>query len=428
MQNLFKKFVTRLLELQARRLLKKFKPKVIAVTGSVGKTSTKLAIATVLSERYRVLAHYGSYNVPVAIPMAMFNMHLPLKLRSPLSWLKVYNQMEKQLHRPFPYDVLVLELGTDHPGEIAYFKRYLKPDIAVVTAVAPEHMQGFGSLDDVAKEELAVASYSQLTLINRNDVDVSYAKYVPEGINLDTYGTTGVAEYRFVTENMVPGKGFKGKFVAPEIGERPLAVQVIGEHNIRSVVAAGTVGLKLGMTADEVLRGMANVQPVNGRMNLLRGLRDSQLIDDTYNASPLAVVAALQTLYLFPTNQRIAILGSMNELGGYSRQAHEEVGAACDPALLSWIVTIGQDAKDYLAPAASAKGCQVRSFMSPYDAGAFVHSVLEQNAVVLAKGSQNGVFAEEALKVLLHSPEEEENLVRQTPDWLEIKQKQFSKF
>src|SRR5687767_12997068 len=138
-----KQLIVKIVEGYAVKLLKKFKPKIVAVTGSVGKTSTKLAIATVLSERYRVMAHYGSYNTPIAVPMAMFNIKVPTKLRSPFAWLKVFSQMRKQLKSEYPYDVLVLELGTDLPGDIAYFRKYLQPDIAVVTAVAPEHMEFF---------------------------------------------------------------------------------------------------------------------------------------------------------------------------------------------------------------------------------------------------------------------------------------------
>lgn len=422
---MFKAIITHLLEFQARRLLKKFKPKIVAVTGSVGKTSTKLAIATVLSERYKVLAHYGSYNTPVALPMAMFDMHLPLQLHHPLSWLKIFGEMSRRLRRPYPYQILVLELGSDRLGDIAYFKKYIHPDIAVVTAVAPEHMQTFGTIETVAQEELSIASFAGLTLINRDDIDESYAKFVPDGINLDTYGTSGVAEYHFKIQNYKPGSGFSGVFVSPEFGSQQANIRLVGEHNIRSAMAAAAVGIKMGLTIGEVVSGLQKIQPVNGRMNLLRGLKSSTLIDDSYNSSPLAAVAALQTLYLFPATQRIAVLGSMNELGTYSERAHKEVGKACDPALLEWVITIGSEAEKYLAPAAVARSCRVRSFASPYDAGTFVHSVLQKNAVVLIKGSQNGVFSEETTKMLLHRTEDESKLVRQTPDWMAIKQKQF---
>lgn len=422
---MIKDTITKILEYQAKKLLKKHKPIIVAVTGSVGKTSTKLNIATVLSQKYNVLAHYGSYNTHIAVPLAIFDSSIPLQLKNPLSWLKVLWETQQKLSRPYPYQVLVLELGTDHPGEIEYFKRYIQPDIAVVTAVTPEHMEFFGTIDAVAKEELAVTHFAKESLINRDDIDTVFSKLVPEGINLDTYGTSGIAEYRFETQDIKPGQGFSGSFVSPEFGAQPMTLQVVGEHNVRTVVAAGAVGIKLGLTAEQVTAGMQAVRPVQGRMNLLKGLKDSTLIDDTYNSSPVAAVAALQALYKFPTNQRIAIMGSMNELGDYSPQAHKQVGEACDPALLDWVITIGADAANYLAPAAEAKGCRVRTFTSPYEAGAFAHSVLQAQAVVLAKGSQNGVFAEESLKELLGEVDEDQKLVRQSADWMSIKQTQF---
>ncbi len=425
---MIKRFIINRLEARAKRLLAKYKPKIVAVTGSVGKTSTKIAIATVLSEKYRVLAHYGSYNTPIALPLAIFNMRLPLRLRNPFSWFKVLHAMSQQIRKPYPYDVLVLELGADRPGDIEYFKKYVHPDIAVVTAVADEHMVYFKTLDAVAKEELAITTFSGLSLVNRDDIDTTYSKYVPEGINLDTYGTSGVAEYRFVSTDYTPGKGFTGMFVSPEFKELKTTLGVVGEHNVRTAVAAGAVGVKMGLTAKQVVSGLQKIRPVSGRMNLLKGMRESTIIDDTYNSSPLSALAALQTLYVFPARQRIAILGSMNELGNVSQAGHEQVGNACDPALLDWVITVGAEAKRYLAPAAEKRGCRVRSFLSPYDAGAEVHKLMDTGSVILAKGSQNGVFTEEAIKMLLHSTQEEEQLVRQTTDWLAIKTRQFGKF
>jgi UDP-N-acetylmuramoyl-tripeptide--D-alanyl-D-alanine ligase len=424
----FKSLITLILESQARRLLKKRKPKIVAVTGSVGKTSTKLAIASVLSQRYKVLAQYGSYNTPIGLPMAIFNMAMPQELRSLSAWFKIFMEREKRLRQAYPYDVLVLELGADKLGDIAYFKKYVTPDIAVVTAVAPEHMATFGNLDNVAAEELSVTHFAKMSLINRDNIDGVFAKLVADGTALSTYGTSGIAEYRYRIDDYTPGGGYQGVFVSPEYGEIPAKLSLVGEHSIRAAVAAGAAGAKMGLTSSQIKAGLEAIRPVHGRMNALRGLKSSTLIDDTYNSSPLAAVAALQTLYLFPAKQRIAILGSMNELGTYSPEAHKIVGEACDSGLLDWVITIGAEAQTYLAPAAKAKGCQVRSFTSPYDAGAFAHQVLQRGAVVLAKGSQNGVFAEEALKELLHSTQEESLLVRQGADWLAIKEQQFGKF
>ena len=427
MQSWFRSFVVRRAESLAKQLLAKHAPKIIVVTGSIGKTSTKLAIATVLSQQYRVMAHFGSYNTHIALPLALFNEHVPDRVGSLFAWLAILKSMRRKLEQPFPYDVVVIELGADHPGEIAYFKKYLVPDISVVTAVAPERMMSFGSIDAVAAEELSVVNFSKRTFINRDDVAAQFAGLVPQGAAIDTYGTNQAAEYHFTAQSTLPGQGFVGQFTCPEFGQFPVQLTVLGHHNIRPIVAAGAVGIKLGLTPQQVANGMQAVRPLDGRMNLLRGLNDSWLIDDTYNSSPAAAQAALQTLYSLPVKHRIAVLGSMNELGAFSAQAHQELGAACDPAMLDWVVTIGAEAERYIAPAAGSRGCQVRSFSNPYEAGTFVHSVLPHGAAVLVKGSQNGVFAEETVKMLLHSAEDEKHLVRQTTDWLAIKDKEFGR-
>ncbi len=424
-----KNFVLFLIEHQTRRFLKRHKPKIIAVVGSVGKTSTKLAITTVLKQRFRVLVQEGNYNADVSVPMTIFDLPMPpaARLKSPTEWLKQLWYMELKIHRPFLFDALVLELGTDKPGDIEHFRKYLRPDIAVVTAVTPEHMEFFKTIDAVAQEELSITNFSELAIINRDDIDETFARYVNNS-NIDTYGTSGVAEYHYLTEDFEAGTGFAGKFVSPEFGEQQVVLKLAGEHNVKAAVAAGVVGIKMGLSQTEIVNGLTAIRPVQGRMNILRGLLDSTIIDDTYNSSPAAAVAALQTLYLFPSKQKIAILGSMNELGEFSQKAHEEVGTMCDPTLLDWVVTIGEDAEKFLAPAAAKRGCQIRSFKSPYEAGAFVHSVLHPHATILAKGSQNGVFAEEALKILLHATEEESQLVRQEPDWIARKEAMFDRY
>ena len=422
-----KPIIISLLEHQARRFLAKHHPKLIAITGSVGKTTTKFFTATVLSQKYRVMTHLGNHNTEISVPLAIFDIPLPRNTKSAIDWLRVLWQTQQKIKQPFKYDILMLELGADKPGDIKRFGKYLRPDIAVVTAVAPEHMESFKTIEAVAQEELSVADYSQLLIVNRDDIDSAYAKYV-QNSNIDTYGTSGVAEYRYQVEDFDLKKGFKGKLISPEFGELPTSLNLIGEHNIKPAVAAAAVAIKLGLNKQQLQAGLKQIQPVNGRMRVLRGQSGSTLIDDTYNSSPKAAQAALQTLYLLPGKQKIAILGSMNELGEFSKAAHEQVGKVCDPTLLDWLITIGKDANEYLAPAAESKGCQVRTFDSPYDAGAFAHQVMQPGAIVLAKGSQNGVYAEEALKTLLHSTQEESDLVRQEPEWLALKRRHFDKF
>ncbi|MCA9338940.1 UDP-N-acetylmuramoyl-tripeptide--D-alanyl-D-alanine ligase [Candidatus Saccharibacteria bacterium] len=422
---MFKNFIQKRLEKLAKKYLKKHQPTLVVVTGSVGKTSTKIAIATVLSGQYRVRVHKGNHNTHMSVPLGILGIDYPDNIRSLTEWHRVYKAAKLRIKQPKDTDVIVQELGTDTPGDIPHFGAYLNPDVAVVTAVSPEHMEFFKTIDAVAKEELSVASFSKLTVINRDDIASEFAQYA-ETTNIDTYGTSAAAEYKFEIIDYSK-EGYSGTFISPEFGETPVDLKLASEHSVKAAVAAGLVATKLGMSSEQIKEGMKKIRPVAGRMNLLRGVEGATLIDDTYNSSPLAVEAALRTLYQMQAPQKIAILGSMNELGATSPQAHEQVGKMCSGAELAWVVTIGDEAEKYLAPAAKSQGCQVKSFKSPIDAGSFAHKVLEKNAIVLAKGSQNGVFAEEALKILLHSTEEEKELVRQEPHWLKIKQEQFAK-
>ena len=422
---MFKKVLQKIIERRTAQYLKRHKPVLVVITGSVGKTSTKQAIATVLSEKYRVRAHEGNHNTAMSAPLAIIGVDYPENIRSLGAWRVVLQAMNLRIQQPKDVDIIVQELGTDAPGDMKVFGRYLKPDIAVVTAVSEEHMEFFETLDAVAAEELSVAHFSKLTIINRDDIDERYAT-LADTHTIDTYGLGEKAEYRLVVHEANPLEGRIGQLICPEWGEVPLNLQLIGDHSLKSAVAAACVGAKLGLTSEQVAVGVSKIKATPGRMQLLRGLDDTVLLDDTYNASPLAVSAALDTLYKIEAPMRIAVLGSMNELGNMSAQAHEKVGSLCDPAKLDWVVTVGEEAKKYLAPAAMKKGCQVEEFLSPYEAGAFVHRVMKPGAVILAKGSQNGVFAEEALKVLLHNTEDEARLVRQSENWLAKKRDQFS--
>jgi UDP-N-acetylmuramoyl-tripeptide--D-alanyl-D-alanine ligase len=288
-------------------------------------------------------------------------------------------------------------------------------------------MEYFKTIDAVAHEELAAANFSQLALINRDDIDGQYAEYLTNS-NLDTYGTSAAAEYHFEQQDFSIEKGHIGNFVAPELPQPvQAAVHVLGEHNIRPAIAAAAIGLKFGLSGAEVKAGLEKIRPVPGRMNLLRGLNESTIIDDTYNSSPAAAVSAIQTFYSMEAPQRIAIMGSMNELGESSPAEHEKIGKMFRVDMVDWVITVGEDAGKYLAPAAHSQGCQVKSFQNAVQAGAFAHSVMQKGALVLAKGSQNGCFAEESVKILLLDQNDASQLVRQSPAWMATKEAYFEK-
>jgi len=427
---MLKKFIQKRLERYVKKYLRKHPDvKLIIVTGSVGKTSTKVAIGTVLSERFRVRLHEGNHNAELSTPLAILGIEYPDNLKSITAWLEVFTAARKRIHAPSDVDVIVQEVGSDGIGQVPHFGTYAKPYIAVVTAVSEEHMEFFKTLDAVAAEELSAANFSEYALINRDNIEGKYAADLTNP-HMNTYGTTNTAEYHFIQEDFTLKDGFTGLFSVH--GEFDMGIkvtlQVAGEHSIRAAVAAGAVGLRMGMTEAELRSGFAKIRAVNGRMNILRGVEDTIIIDDTYNSSPLAAASALETLYQLSVPQRIAVLGSMNELGDASPEAHEAIGRICNANSLTYVVTVGEEAEKYLEPAAQLNGCRVVSFKTALEAGAFVHKSLESGAAILFKGSQGGIYLEEAIKIILHSTEDESKLVRQSPEWLEIKQNFFSKF
>lgn len=424
---MYKKYIQKKLENYVRQYFKKHPDvKLVAVAGSVGKTSTKIAIATVLSKKYRVRMLNNNHNTHMSAPLGILGIEYPEDIRSIFAWLRVFRAAKKRISSPTDVDVIVQELGTDRVGEIEHFGTYLQPDIGVITAVTPEHMEFFGTIENVAKEELALANFSKLALINRDDIDGRFADFLTNP-SLDTYGTSGAAEYRVEVKDFDIEHGYSAWLVIAGFAETyPATIRVIGEHSLHPVSGAVAVAAKLGMGPQEIVAGVADISAVPGRMSVLRGTNGTVLIDDTYNSSPAAAAAALQTLYNIQAPERIAILGSMNELGDVSAMEHEKLGHMCDPSLLKWVVTIGDEAAKYLAPAARSRGCQVKTFKSALLAGAFVRGVIEEGAVILAKGSQGDVYAEEAVKELLHSTGDDHHLVRQSPAWLHKKTAFFS--
>lgn len=426
---MFKNYIQKRLEAYVKEYFAKHPEiKLIVVTGSVGKTSTKVAIATILSEKFRVRLHEGNHNTEMSAPLAMLGVEYPENVKSISQWFAVFRAAKARINDPTDVDVIVQELGADRIGHIPHFGTYLHPDIGVVTAISAEHMEYFQSIDNVAQEELFVANFSAQALINKDDIDGKFAKYLTNP-NINTYGTSATAEYHFVSAKYSAREGHVGLYYAPEWTDpMPATIKVVGEHTLRPAIAAGAVGIKMGMNTSELVRGLAKIHSLPGRMNLLRGAMDTTIIDDSYNSSPLAAQAALRELYQLSASSHIAVFGDMNELGETSQAEHEELGKMCDPNQLAWVITVGEQSEKYLAPAAHARGCQVKSFKDALSAGAFVRSVIDEDVAVLFKGSEGGIYLEEAVKIILFSSSDESQLVRQTPQWIARKNKFFSKF
>lgn len=410
-----KLLVTRFLERRTRKFLNKTSPKIIVVTGSIGKTSTTQAIAKVLRKSYKVATTRHNYNTPQGVVMSIFGYDIRTSL---IGWVSVCGKVFLKSFRKPNFEVVVLELGTDGPGQLRDFA-YLAPDIAVVTGIAPEHMEFFKTLEAVAIEELTVASYSKQILVNADLTSDRYIKTYLKDVNVVKYGEGQVYHASLEAKSGVVQIHLKKSLLSSK------DYALVGVPGRAVLAASAAVADMLGMDHGSIQAGLLELKPVPGRMSRLNGVRGSTIIDDSYNSSPEAAKVALDYLYSQNAPQRIALLGMMNELGSESARFHSGLGEYCDPSRVDLVVTLGEDANSYLASAAEKRGCVVIRTHSPVEAAKIIAAQMKEGAAILAKGSQNGVYAEEAVKLLLADSADISRLVRQHDYWPAKKAKQF---
>ncbi len=417
MKSFLKKILAIVLEALARAVLKKYHPAIIAVTGSVGKTSTKDAIYDVLAHTSHVRKSEKSFNSELGVPLTILGS--PNAWSNPLKWLGViFHGLELVLFSSKYPDTLVLEVGADKPGDIARIARWLKPHVVVMTRVSdvPVHVEFFPSAEAVLEEKSALAKSLRKdgTLILLAD-DAKLMK-IGEGMSqkILTFGISSPATVTgthdsIVYENGAPvGMSFKLNYEGNSV---PVVVKgILGTHHIYPLIAAATVALARGVSFSEIIKTLPDHHASKGRMNIIPGINGSTLIDDSYNSSPDALHAALNTLSRIETSgKKIALLGDMLELGKFSVTEHQKAGIH-SLQVASTVVSVGQRAKGMLGVSAS--------FDSSLEALEYIKDKVGEGDVVLVKGSQS-IRMEHIVKGLMREPERAgELLVRQEREWL----------
>jgi UDP-N-acetylmuramoyl-tripeptide--D-alanyl-D-alanine ligase len=299
---------------------------VVAVTGSSGKTTTKEMLAAILTLTGPGLKTEGNFNNLIGLPHTLF------RLNATHRWA-------------------VLEMGMSARGEIARLAEIASPTIGVITNVGPAHLETLHGLDGVAraKGELFAALRSGATaLINADDERVAQLP-VANGVRRLLFGLTGTADFR--AEDVVVGTGTVSfRLVLPQ-EKRVVVLQTPGRHNVLNALAAAAAATVLGVNAEHIVRGLESFRPSRGRMELISLPDGILLFEDSYNANPLSVKAALQTLdEAGGSGRRIAVLGDMLELGASSSELHAEVGQAA-AGRVDFLVLLGDKARQTAAGA-----------------------------------------------------------------------------
>lgn len=416
------------LALLSKWILRKYDPTIVMVTGSVGKTSTKDAIAAVLGHHFHVRASEKSYNSEFGVPLTILGVKNPWA--SPVAWAHTFGEAWALLLLPNVYPkVLVLEVGADRPGDLARILSITTPDAVVVTRLpeVPVHVEAYASPEAVREEEFAPAYALQpgAPLIINADDEYAVAMAARLSAKTITFGTREGAAVRMSDPRVALADGTPTGMeadVTVEGENHMLTVEgALGRPQLYAPLAALALATAFEMTPAHALEGLRSYVPPAGRGRILSGKGGSVILDDSYNASPAAVEEALLTLTELKKaagmKRTIAVLGDMLELGRYSHTEHERIGALA-AAHADVLVVVGIRARS-IAEGARAAGMgedAIQSFGTSTEAALALAPTVGEGDIVLVKGSQ-GVRTERVAEALLADPADVRFLVRQDKEW-----------
>jgi len=337
--------------------------KVVGITGSNGKTSVKEMTASLLKQAGHVLYTYGNLNNDLGVPLTL---------------LRITEQ----------HDYAVVEMGANHAGEIAFTSQLTQPDVALLNNAGPAHLEGFGSLQGVAKakgELIDSLADDGVAVLNRDDAFFDYWRQRAGARKVLSFGLHETADVRALN---IRQRVDNGRFVTDftmktEYFEMPVTLALAGEHNVRNALAASAAVMALGLDAERIQHGLADVQPVGGRLTPLTHRAGGLLLDDSYNANPASIEAALNVL-IQKDGEPWVVLGALGEMGEDSPDIHRKLGALMKTMGIEKLFATGADA-EYAVRAFGSGGAFFQSQQTLIET---VQQTLTAEANILVKGSR----------------------------------------
>lgn len=421
---MIKRLLIRTLITLAKRVVLKYSPKIIVITGSVGKTSTKDAVYALIKHVGYVRKSEKSFNSDIGVPLTILG--VPNPWRNPLAWLGVLAKGAMLVALPHKYpDTLVLEVGADAPGDMDAILPWLPIHTVVVTRIPdmPPHLENYPSLDALIREELqpieklskhgtvvvgvdnpvygrvVQMTQAKILSVGSHDAQVLLSPVTPEYVEGKVTGITFTLSHKGVSAEV----SLKG---------------VLGEPHAESIVHAAGVACSLGIPLSHTTEALESYVPPPGRMRLIDGIHNSTLIDDAYNANPRSAEAALNAIKELRAPTKIAFLGDMLELGNVSEEGHRLVGRIAARSV-DILVLVGERAKA-IAEGAREMGLKdeaIHWFSNSYEAAEAASQYVTDASVILIKGSQ-GVRMERITVALMRHPERAHlETIRQDPEW-----------
>lgn len=422
----------KILQWQATVVLWKYKPQIVVITGSIGKTSTKDAIFNVLSQFAYVRKSQKNFNNDIGVPLTILG--LSTGWRNPLKWLLNVIKAFALIIFPFKYPKwLVLEVGIRKPGDMEELKRWVKPNMVVVSAFGtmPSHVEFFEDKYGVWEEEASIIDAmdsSGTLLLNHDDPEVmklvnnsSHATYT-FGTHEEATISMSHTEIDYQADKIeAQGTVFRIDYDGNSI---PVHIPgFLGNNVVYASGAALLVAHVLNLPIVQAVEGLANGEFPAGRMRIIEGVKQTMIIDDTYNSSPSALENALEVLQgLRAVGRKVAVLGDMFDLGKYTDEEHKKAGefaaSRCDV-----LVAVGIRSRNTAKAAIDAgmHETDVHMFDDSREAGKFVEGLMQKGDAVLVKGSQGARMERAVVEIMAHPEMREELVVRQEKEWVSKK-------
>ena len=420
------------LRVLSKKILKKYKPDVVGITGSVGKTTAKEAIAAVLENKFIVRRSTKNYNNEIGLPLTIIGLE-KTPGKSILGWVAAMLKAKKLIFKRdknYP-EVLVLEMGADKPGDIEYLTDIAPCKVGVLTFISHAHTEFFKTLKKIAQEKRIIISHLRqdgFAVLNFDNEMVMQSVSTTKA-EVITYGFKDGADLRATDVNILKdektgwptGLNFKILYKGNVV---PVFLHgVIAKSAVYAALSGLAVGTIFGVNLVDGAQALGKIKWPAGRMRLIPGIKNTLIIDDTYNSSPDAAKIALEALAqveIKAGGERWVVLGDMLELGSETENAHRELGFKVAELGVDNLLTVGEAAK-HIAMAAGEAGLdkhRIASFAASGEAGKFLQGKLKPGDAALVKGSQ-GARMEKVVKELMAEPLSAESLlVRQDSFWL----------
>lgn len=417
-----------LLSRLTKRIIKKHRPFIIGITGTVGKTTATNFVYDFLRTLHgdRVYMSPYNYNGEFGIPMTILQTKSPY--RNPFLWIWIFLKGIFLLFSKNYPRYLVLEYGIDHPGEMDFLVDIAPPDIVIILNISKNHVVSFPVFRDYIEEKMKIAKAAKRVIYNMDD------KFIPAAIErlswkeIISYGIKNKSTDIFANDICARLEDLSFSLVK---GDETCEMHypLIGEFQVYNILPVFALWISLGMDIQDIRERLADIHPQKGRWSVLKGVRESVVIDGSYNGGFNSISGGIEYLSGLETEyNKVLFLGDMRELGEDSKELHTEIAEKIIVSPIHSVVLVGEEMKRFVYPLLVEAWGEERvfSFLHSRLAGKKVRDLVmsapdEVKTVVFTKGSQNSIYLEEGIKEFLYDLRDVDKLCRQSDYWMEIK-------